>query len=324
MRVTIIGYGAVGRETANLLLARGDEVRIAQRRRPAVLPGAAEFAATDVLDANSVRQACAGGDAVICCLGFPYDSRLWKKAWPVAMENMLAACATEQARFIFADNLYMYGPQDRPLTEDMPLTDYGRKPKVRASITRTWQEAHAEGRVEAVAVRASDFYGPNVETSVLSSFGVKRLIQGKAALIPYSPNHPHDYTYVPDFARALVTLLDAPADAYGQAWHVPNAPTQTLRSLIVKAAETIGVAPRLTILPRAMLHVVGLFDRQVYELIEMGFQTDNPYIVDASKFGRRFWADATSFENGLKATIEFYAARPPRGNSEGTPANSKS
>ncbi len=306
MRVAVIGHGAVGRETANLLLARGDDVRIAQRKRPAVLPETARFIATDVLDADSVRRACADCDAVICCIGFPYDSRVWRKAWPAAMANMLAACAGGQARFIFADNLYMYGPQDRALTEDMPLTGYGRKPKVRADITRLWRQAHAEGRVEAVAVRASDFYGPDVETSVLSNYCVKRLMQGKAALIPYSPDHPHDFTYVPDFARALVTLLDAPADAYGQAWHVPDAPTQTLRSLAVKAAEMIGVAPRITIMPRALLYVVGLFDRQVYELIEMGFQTNRPYIVDASKFARRFWADATSFEGGLKATIASY------------------
>ena len=89
MQVTIVGYGAVGRETARLLLERGDTVRVAQRKRPASLPGAAEFVATDVLDADSVQRACAGSGAVICCIGFPYDSRLWEKAWPKAMENML-------------------------------------------------------------------------------------------------------------------------------------------------------------------------------------------------------------------------------------------
>jgi nucleoside-diphosphate-sugar epimerase len=309
MQVTIVGYGAVGRETAKMLLERGVTVRVAQRKRPGTLPEAAEFIATDVLDRDRVQRACAGSDAVICCIGFPYDSRVWEKAWPKAMDNMLAACAKAQARFVFADNLYMYGPQDRPLTEDMPLTAYGRKPKVRAGITRDWQRAHRDGLVQAVAVRGSDFYGPDVEKSVLSNYGVKRLLQGKPALIPYSPDPPHDFTYVPDFARALVTLLDAPADAYGQAWHVPNAPTQTLRSLIVKAAGMAGVAPRLTVMPWAMLHLVGLFDRQVYELIEMGFQTDRPYLVDASKFASRFWANATSFEAGLEATIAFYAAQ---------------
>jgi len=307
MQVAIIGYGAVGRETAKLLLARGEKVRIAQRRHPGKLPGGAQFIATDVLDADGVQRACAGCEAVICCIGFPYDSRIWEKAWPRAVENLLAACAKVQARFVFADNLYMYGPQDRPLTEDMPLTEFGRKPKLRAGITRLWQQAHRDGRVQAVAVRASDFYGPDVETSVLSNYGVKRLLAGKPALIPYSPDHPHDFTYVPDFARALLTLLDAPSDAYGQAWHVPIAPTQTLRSLIVKAAAMIGVVPRISVMPRPILHLAGLFDRQVYELIEMRFQTDRPYLVDASKFAGRFWADATSFEAGLEATIASYA-----------------
>ncbi len=274
-------------------------------QRSGNLAEAAEFIATDVLDAESVRRACAGSDAVICCIGFPYDSRVWEKAWPRAMENLLAACAEARARFLFADNLYMYGPQDRPPTEDTPLTGFGRKPKVRAEITRLWQQAHRAGQVRAVAVRASDFYGADVENSVLSVYCVKRLLQGKPALIPYSPGHPHDFTYVPGFARALVTLLDAPADAYGRAWHVPNAPAQTLRSLIVKAAAMIGVASRISVMPRAMLHLAGLFNREVYELIEMGFQTDRPCLVDASKFAARFWADATSFEAGLEATIAY-------------------
>ena len=89
MHVVIIGYGATGRETANLLLARGDTVRVAQRKRPAGLPAAAEFAATDVLDAESVRRTCAGCDAVICCIGFYHNSRLWERASQAAMENML-------------------------------------------------------------------------------------------------------------------------------------------------------------------------------------------------------------------------------------------
>ncbi len=309
MSVCIVGFGPVGRKTAALLALRGETVRAAQRKRPRGLPDAVEFVAIDVLDAGSVLRAAAGSHAVICCIGFPYDSRVWEKAWPQAMENLLAACAKTQARFIFADDLYMYGPQDAPLTEDMPLTSYGRKPKVRAEITRAWQRAHSEGRALAVAVRASDFYGPDVDNSVLSGFGVKRLLQGKAALVPYSPDHPHDFTYVPDFARALVTLLDAPDEAYGQAWHVPNAPTHTLRALLVQAAELAGVAPRISVIPGAMLHLAGLFDRQAYELIEMRFQTDRPYLVDASKFARRFWSDATSFQAGLDATISFYAGK---------------
>ena len=304
--VTVMGYGAVGRETVKLLADRGVKVRVAQRSHPRGLRLEAEFVPTDVLNPESVLNACMGSEAVICCLGFPYNSRIWQKSWPKAMANLLSACEKAKARFIFADNLYMYGPQTAPLTEDMPLTEFGRKPKLRAEITRLWQEAHAQGRVQVVAVRASDFYGPDVPTSVLSAYGVKNLLAGKAAIAPYPVVFPHDVTYVPDFARALVTLLDAPAEDYGQAWHVPNARTETYRSLIEKAAALIGVEPTMRVIPQILLELAGLFDRQTYELIEMRFQADRPYIVNTQKFSNRFWSDATSFEDGLRATIAFY------------------
>ena len=304
--VTVVGYGAVGRETVKLLAARGDRVRVAQRGRPADLPALAEFVKADALNAESVMSACAGSDAVICCVGFPYDSRTWQRDWPKAIANLLAACEKAKARFIFADNLYMYGPQTEPLTEDMPLTDFGRKPKLCADITRLWQNAHREGRLQAVAVRASDFYGADVPTSLISAYCVKNLLAGKAAVMPYPVIFPHDVTYVPDFARALLTLLDAAAEDYGQAWHVPNAPTQTYRALIEKAAALIGVEPRMRVIRLLLLQVAGLFDRQTYELIEMRFQADRPYIVNAQKFAARFWRDATPFEEGLRATIAAY------------------
>ena len=38
----------------------------------------------------------------------------------------------------------------------------------------------------------------------------------------------------------------------------------------------------------------------------MRFQWDRPYHVDATKFARRFWGDATPLEEGLRETIAFY------------------
>lgn len=306
MRIAVIGYGAVGRATASLLLARGDEVRVVQRRQPAALAARTTFLAADVEDHDEMLRACDDVDAVVCCIGLPYRASLWERVWPRAVANLLDGCAASRARFVFADNLYMYGPQTQPLTENLPLTTYGRKPRVRAQITELWREARDAGRVRAVAVRASDFYGPDVPTSVLSTYGVARLVAKQAALVPYSPDHPHDFTYVPDFARALVTLLDAPDDAYGQAWHVPNAPTRTLRALLELGAARAGVRPRVRVLPRFARGILGVFSTELAELGEMQFQWDRPYLVDTSKFTARFWSDATSFENGLDATSAFY------------------
>jgi nucleoside-diphosphate-sugar epimerase len=175
------------------------------------------------------------------------------------MRGMLEACAKSGVASCLPTAYYMYGAQTRSLTEDMPLTDYGRKPRVRAEITRLWQQAYNHGDVRSVAVRASDFYGPNVSTSVLSTLGVARLLAGKPALAPYAPDQPHDFTFVPDFARALVTLIEAPDDVYGEAWHVPNAPTRSLRELLTLAAMLMDVRPRITERPPLLVPILGLF-----------------------------------------------------------------
>ncbi len=304
-RIVVFGYGPVGRETASVLSARGDDVLVAQRAAPKTLAAGVIFKSCDVTDAESVAAACAGREIVICTVGFRYAARVWARAWPAAMKAMLGACESVGARFVFADNLYMYGPTTAPLTETMPLTRYGQKPRIRAEITRMWQDADAAGRLRAVAVRASDFYGPDVPNSVLS-MGVSSLVAGKAALVPYSPDHPHDFAYVPDFARAIVTLCDAPDDAYGQAWHVPNAPTRSLRELLALAAKIAGVPLRMLVIPPWLQPILGIVVPELRELIEMRFQTDRPYRVDAGKFRARFGQEATSFEDGLAATIRFY------------------
>lgn len=311
--VSVIGYGAVGRTAASILAKRGDAVRIIQRNKPQELPPGSTFQAADSTDREATMQACAGVDTVVCCLGFPYDSTLWKRVWPVTMTNLIDGCSASGARLVFADNLYMYGPQTAPLREDLPLTSYGRKPAIRSEITRLWKSAHDAGRLRAVAVRAADFYGPNVATSVISAFGVARLLAGKPALVPYYPENPHDFAYVPDVARALVSLVDAPDDAYGRAWHVPSAPTRSLREVLTLAASLIGVRPRITVVPSALAPFIGLFSKEIRETAEMRFQWDRPYFVDSSKFAARFWSDATPFEKGIGDTISFYRASLQKG-----------
>lgn len=279
-----------------------------QRTAPKNLPEGVQFLLADLEDEGQTRAACSGADMVVCCAGIPYDSRIYARVWPVSMRNLLDGCAASGARFVFADSLYMYGPQTEPLREDLPLTDYGEKPRVRAEITRMWQAAHAAGRVTAVAVRASDFIGPDVPTSVSSEYGIARLIAGRMAIAPYPADYPHDFTYVPDFARALETVIDAPDDAYGQAWHVPNPPTLSLRQVLTRAAELAGVAPRIAVMPGWARRILGLFNRDLFELEEMSFQWDRPYRVDAAKFAARFWSGATPWDQALRETIAWYRA----------------
>ena len=307
---SVIGYGPVGCAVVEALTRRGDRVRVSQRSRPANLPATAEFLGCDVLDPVTVRQAVAGATQVVLTVGFPYEGRVWRTSWPKAMTHVLDACEAAGARLVFVDNLYMLGPQTEPLREDMPLTEQGVKPAVRSAVTRLWQEAANAGRVRVAALRAPDFYGPGVGLSHIGDTGLARLARGQSATLIAPPDIPHDFAYVPDIARAVLSLLDA-EDAYGQVWNMPCAPTRTPRELLTLGAKAIGVAPRIRAMPLPLLPMLCLAVPFLREVAELRFTWDRPYVVDAGKFTRRFWSDVTPFEVGVPATIRSFL--PERG-----------
>ena len=279
--IAIVGYGPVGRATAHLLSAQGRTLRVAQRTAPKSLPGGATFVTCDALDAGSVRAAISGAAQVVLAVGFPYVGAVWREAWPRTITNFVEACAGSGARLIFVDNLYMYGPRDAPLTEATPLADFGVKPAARAAATRIWMEASEAGRVRIAALRAPDFYGPGVGNSWLGDTGFGALAKGKAATLIGSPDTPHDFAYVPDFARAVGSLIDAPDDAFGQAWHVPCAPTRSPREIFALGAAALGVPPARSARCRPWsLGAMGLIVPPLREMREMTFQWDRPYRVD--------------------------------------------
>jgi nucleoside-diphosphate-sugar epimerase len=203
---------------------------------------------------------------------------------------------------VFVDNLYMYGPQTAPLVESMPLADYGVKPAVRSQITRMWMAASAAGRIRALSLRAPDFYGPGVGQSHLGDIAIGALARDKRAMCVGSPDTPHDFAYVPDIGRAVMSLLAAPDSAYGEAWHMPCAPTQTRRRLLDLAAAALGRPLKLFAMPFWALGAASLVSADMKEIWEMRFQWDRPYRVDADRFARTFWNDPTPFEEGIPAT----------------------
>lgn len=299
----VLGAGPVGRAVTERLVGDGRAVRVVTRSGRANVAKGVEVVAGDVADPGSAERACAGAAVVYGCVGLDYVG--WPEKWPPMMAGMLAGAESAGARFVFMDNCYMYGPVDVPMTEDLPLTDYGKKPATRSRLTRMWREAHEAGRVRVASVRASDFYGPGVSASVLGDTSIGRMAKGKSAQVFGDPDMPHSFTYVPDIARALISVADTD-DAFGQAWNVPNAPDRTLRDILMLAGEALGREPKIQVMPKWMLSAVGVFNTNVRELKEMLYQWERPFHVDSSKFADRFWSDATPFEDGLAATVPTY------------------
>jgi len=140
----------------------------------------------------------------------------------------------------------------------MALTTRGNKPAILTEVTGIWMAAATAGRVRVAALRCPDFYGPGVPLSHLGSTGFGALAQGKTALLLAPPDTPHDFAYIPDIARAVVTLLDAPDDAYGQVWNMPCAPTRTPREILRLGAEALGVKLKIMAIPFPLMPLLGL------------------------------------------------------------------
>ena len=252
--------GPTGRATAERLLAEGREVIVAQRHAPASLPKGATFVACDALDRDAVIATARQGEQFVVAIGFAYHREIWRQAWPKAIGNFVAACEATGARMVFVDNLYMYGPQTNPLVETMTLRRdciSPASPWPASRPTRIWTEACDQGRARVAALRAPDFYGPDVGLGYLGDPTIGRMAQGKRATVLGSADIPHDYAYVPDIGRAVATLLAAPDSAYGQAWHVPCAPTRTTRQILQIAADALGVKLKLIVLPEFAVAALG-------------------------------------------------------------------
>lgn len=299
--------GPVGVELMQRLHAQGRRVRGVCRSGRSEAPAGVEIVAGDLADAEAAKRLAAGAQTLFCCVGVDYTR--WPRVWPALVHGLIEAAAASGARLVFADNLYAYGPVDGPLREDLPPTTYGRKPALRARLAAELLAAHASGRIRATLVRAADFYGPRALLSLLGERVFPAALQGRTAQLLADVDQPHTYTYVPDFARALCALADDPR-AFGRAWHVPNAPARTTREVVAAIYRLAGREPKMSVMPFWLLSVLSRFSPLMREVHELRFQRDRPYIVDHAAFAATFYPDFTPLEDGLRATLAWFRARP--------------
>lgn len=298
LHVILGAGGAIGTPLAAELLGSGARLRAVSRAGRG--PDGAEKVRADLTDAGDVLRVVADGSTVYLLAGLAYDRRVWREEWPRIMRNVVSACESNSARLIFFDNVYLYGKVDEPMTEATPVRPSSAKGEIRAEIAGFLQGEIAAGRITAMIARAADFYGPYSEhTGIPSILVFQRLATGKAAQVLVRADAKHSYTYTLDCARALRLLADTD-DAYGQVWHLPTAhPPPTSREFVEMAARELGVATRVTITPRWVMRLGGVFGTLLRELGEMLYQNEGDYVFDSSKFERRFAFTPTPYQEGI-------------------------
>jgi nucleoside-diphosphate-sugar epimerase len=307
LHVVFGASGGAGGATVRELVARGKRVRAVTRSGGGDLPTGVEAVRADAANRLEARRACEGATVVYHAVNVPYPA--WAETLPPVMDGLIDAAGAAGATLVYADNLYAYGPVDRPMTEDLPAAATTRKGKLRARLAETLLAAHHAGTVRAVIGRGSDYYGPGVRHSAAGERLFPAVLSGGKAMWAGSLDQPHSLTFIDDFARVLVTLGER-EEALGQVWHAPLAEALTGRQFIELAFAEAGKPPKIGTVSPLMIRLVGLVNPMVRELGELIYEFEAPFILDGSKYRQAFGGAPTPHREAIRATLGWYADSP--------------
>ncbi|GGB79243.1 NAD-dependent epimerase/dehydratase family protein [Dyadobacter sediminis] len=302
---TILGAGgATGIVLAKELRAYTQQIRLVSRK-PVRVNADDELFPTDLLNAREVENAVAGSSVVYLTAGLEYNSKVWKRDWPILIQNVIDACLKAKARLVFLDNVYMYAASEIPsMTEQSAVNPPSEKGKVRAQVQDKLLGAIQENGLQALIARSADFYGPDVQNSPLNISVTDEFRKGKKAFWQVDASKVHSFTYVPDIGKSLALLGNTP-DAFGEIWHLPTSSEKwTGKDFIEMIASEMNLKPRFYIFTRWMMQLLGLFVPILKELKEMAYQYDRDYFFDSSKFEKRFSYKPMSYAEGIRQTFK--------------------
>jgi nucleoside-diphosphate-sugar epimerase len=302
---TILGAnGTIGSVLAKELRNYTDKIRLVSRN-PRKVNESDELFPADLSNPAMVDKAVEGSEVVYLVVGFDYKLKVWEEKWPKLMSATINACIKHNARLVFFDNVYIYDISAIPhMTEESPNNPPSKKGAVRKKIAQMVMDEVKAGKIMALIARSADFYGPGNEKSFVIEMVYKNLLKGKAANWFIDPDKKHSFTYTPDAAKATA-LLGNSDDAYNTVWHLPtDKNTLTGREFIELFSTEMKVANKVSVMPMWLIKVLGIFMPVLKEMPEMMYQYDRDYILDSSKFDKRFNFKTTSYQEGVKLTVQ--------------------
>jgi nucleoside-diphosphate-sugar epimerase len=302
---TVLGAsGGAGNAIARALHDAGFPVRAVDRSGRADLPDGIERVAADVTT-EAGAAAAADGSAVVYMAAQPPYHR-WPEEFPAMLERVIDATAAAGAKLVMVDNLYGYGPGAGTMTEDTPERATDRKGTVRRAMTRTLLDAHRSGRLPVAIGRASDYFGPRSPNSAITALAIEPGADGKTIRWTGSLDAPHSVAYLPDIARAHVTLgTDERAD--GGVWILPHGAPVTGRAFLDTVNRALPEPHKTGLISKTMLRLAAPFHRISKETLGILYQWTGPFVVDDRRFQETFGPfETTPLDRAVADTVAWY------------------
>jgi nucleoside-diphosphate-sugar epimerase len=297
----VFGTGPLGRWTADALLGMGKTVRMVNRSGKMVAaPAGVEIVASEAYDAVKNIAITRDATTIYQCAQPHYHE--WPQKFPPLQKAILKAAIVNGAKLVVGDNLYMYGHFTGKLREESPVQPNTQKGRVRAAMALEILEAHAAGKVRAAIGRASDFFGP-YDTS-LTDYAILPAVQGKPVNLMGRADQPHTFTYIKDFGKLLATI-GTRDDALGKVWFAPSNPPLTQAEFVELIEAELDQPVKYRLGGALMMRVLGLFNKEIAETVEMMYEWTNPYIVDTGKAITALGLKPTQMQQAMQETLDW-------------------
>lgn len=294
----VLGAGPAGRAMATYLQHQGARVILASRSGTGPAIDGVERAQVDATDASALTDLIEDADAVYNCMN-PASYTDWASQWPPLHQALMQAAQATDAVLVTLSNLYMYGPLEpgEAITPDTPENPQDLKGTLRGQMDRETLQAHAEGRLRAVVVRASDFIGPGVGANGHATRNMPALRKGRRAWMLGSADQPHSWTAIEDVAKTLATVAQRP-DTHGWVWFAPTNPPVTQRELATASAEALQAPPaKMSAMPHGLMRAIGRVNSMMRELMAVSYQFTGPWVIDSSATTQRLGIEPTNWES---------------------------
>ena len=307
LHVVLGASGGAGTAIVEALTNRGHAVRAVNRSRVTALPDGVERMTADVTDPASLATAVAGAGVVYMAAQPAYHR--WPEEFPPMVATLIDAVASEGARLIMVDNLYMYAPSTQPLTETSPTDVTTRKGKARLQLDAMFREAEASKSLDVVIGRASDYFGPGPNMSAVTALAIEPAVKGKSIRWMGRLDKRHSVAYLPDIGRAYATLGESGEASHGT-WILPHGSAPTGAEFLGFVNAALSTPARTGVISKMMLTMAAPFNKVSKESLELMYQYDKDFVVDDSKFQEAFGPFATTpLDEAVHETVTSYLAR---------------
>ncbi|WP_243525339.1 NAD(P)H-binding protein [Bacillus pseudomycoides] len=262
-----------------------------------------QIVAGDVFKQENIVEAAKGVDVIFHAVNIPYTD--WELKQPKLLKNILETTKYHGAKLAMVDNIYAYGRQGgEKVTEETIKKPHTKKGKIRLQLELMAKQAG----VPVLTAHFPDFYGPNAE-STLVHHTLQGVLANKISSFVGDKKLAREYIFTPDGAKAIVELA-LRDEAYGQNWNIPGSGVITGEEMIGHIRELTGYTKPIMTVKKRMIGMLGLFDKQMKEFLEMLYLTEEPVVLSGEKYESYIGeVPKTSYYEGLKETILFLKGR---------------